>query len=79
MSDDNPGAWTLFLGGKFKPKKPRAPGLYPLRGADGGGTDPRQWRYVDEAGREYVFRALGHGEPGWQGEWYDRPVPPVRS
>lgn len=67
----------MFLGGKFKAKRPTRPGLYPVRAANGELADPSKWRWVDAEGREYVFRPLAHGEPGWQGQWYDRPVPPV--
>lgn len=64
----------MFLGGRFTRKRPTRPGLYPVRGRDGGTVDPRQWRRIGEDGKEI---GLAPGEPGWQGDWYDRPVPPV--
>jgi hypothetical protein len=64
----------LFLGGRWCRRRPKAPGLYPIAALDGAVTDPRKWKTIREDGTEV---GVGFGEPGWQGWWWDRPVPPI--
>lgn len=74
------GPWAAFLGGRWQRERPSLPGIYPTAGRDGGVCDYEKWvRLVPHAVREgaLVQTGLKHGEPGWQGWYWSRPLPPL--
>lgn len=71
---ENKGPWALFLGGKWTRKRPSEVGLYPVATREGM---PVGHRRLLRRGPKNVLceDGVATNEPGWQGWWWDRPLP----
>lgn len=70
--------WAMFLGGKWTKTRPQEPGFYPVATREGAQVEPARYKllYRGPEPRLLLLEAgVAHGDPGWLGWWWDRPLP----